>query len=40
MKIRRKEDIKSNLYTRGGLFQVYTATDKTQKINTYVDHIT
>lgn len=36
MKIRRKEDIKDNLYTRGGLFQVYTATDKTQKINTYV----
>jgi len=36
MKIRRKEDIKSNLYTRGGLFQVYDAGNKVQKINTYV----
>jgi hypothetical protein len=36
MKIRRKQDIKSNLYTRGGLFQVYTAADKTQVLNTYV----
>ena len=36
MKIRRKEDIKGNLYTRGGLFQVYDAGNKVQKINTYV----
>ena len=36
MKLRRKEDIKAGLYTRGGTYQVYDAGNKTQKINTYV----
>jgi|TARA_R110000744_G_scaffold192775_1_gene311913 hypothetical protein len=36
MKIRRKDDTKTGLYSRGGLFQFFDATNKTQKINTYV----
>ena len=36
MKIIRKENIQTGLYTRGGTYQVSRIEDKMQKVNTYV----
>lgn len=36
MKIKRQNEIRLGLYTRGGLFQVSNKNDKTQQLNTYV----